>query len=289
MPLAAAEDARGGRGDGANHEKKTTKNDDGENDDDDGDYGTGGLLQDPDDYYPPSPPPTCQTHRMTSGQELTLHLVGRSPTEAHLLWNGARVMAEYLDEDPARVRGKTVLELGAGAGLPSLVAASLGAAKVVATDFPDPDLVANLQKNIDGSPDGAAGRLDALGFVWGRDPGPLLARLPDPDAGGFDRLFLADLLFRHAEHGALVRTIVETMRPRAGRAYVFFTSYRPWKQALDMAFFDRARAAGLVVDRLPDRHLDQPLFDNDPGDVEVQKTVCRFVLGWPPASPNEEP
>lgn len=41
-----------------------------------------------------------------------------------------------------------MLELGAGAGLPSLVAAILGARKVVVTDYPDADLIANLNHNI---------------------------------------------------------------------------------------------------------------------------------------------
>lgn len=41
-----------------------------------------------------------------------------------------------------------MLELGAGAGLPSLVAAILGAQKVVVTDYPDGDLISNLEHNI---------------------------------------------------------------------------------------------------------------------------------------------
>lgn len=47
------------------------------------------------------------------------------------------------------VRGKTVFELGAGAGLPSLVCALNGAEQTVVTDYPDADLIENLQYNID--------------------------------------------------------------------------------------------------------------------------------------------
>lgn len=47
------------------------------------------------------------------------------------------------------VRHKNVLELGAGAGLPGLISAMLGAQNVVITDYPDADLIANLQHNID--------------------------------------------------------------------------------------------------------------------------------------------
>lgn len=255
----------------------------------DEDYGTADLMVEPEDYYPPTPPPTKQVYTMRSGKAVTLHLVGHSPTEAHHLWNGAKIISDYFEDDHSRVKGKTVLELGAASGLPSLVAGILGANKVVMTDFPDPDLIANMQKNIDEcdltvAPQGhIAEAIDAAGFVWGGDPEPLLARLPPAQrATGFDVLILADLLFRHNEHGMLVKTIRETLRRgRDSAAYVFFTSYRPWKQALDMKFFDVAREAGFLVEQVEERRLDRPLFENDPGDLEVQKTVKGFVVRWP--------
>ncbi|QPG94465.1 Protein N-terminal and lysine N-methyltransferase efm7 [Epichloe festucae Fl1] len=277
-----------------------------EDEDEDVAYATGGLMEDPEDYYPPTPPPTRQVFEMQSGKQVTLHLVGHSPTEAHHLWNGAKLVSDYFERVPSRVRGRSVLELGAGAALPSLVAGILGAEKVVASDFPDPDLVANMQKNIDEcdetvEPRGHMGRtIDAVGFVWGADPEPLLARLvvaPEGNGDGatrirrrrrFDVLVLADLLFRHSEHGALVKTIRETMRrSRGSAAYVFFTSYRPWKQDLDMNFFDVARDAGLEVEQVSERKLEKPLFEGDPGDLDVQKTVKGFELRWRPQDCTE--
>jgi len=58
------------------------------------------------------------------------------------------VIADYIEEFPDVVKGKYVLELGAGAALPSIVAAMNGAAKVVATDYPDADLIENIEYNI---------------------------------------------------------------------------------------------------------------------------------------------
>ncbi|KAL8864293.1 MAG: hypothetical protein Q9198_009963, partial [Flavoplaca austrocitrina] len=72
----------------------------------------------------------------------------------HHLWNGAQVVTDYLYDHAAKlVHGRTVLELGAGAGLPSIAAAIWGAKQVVVTDYPDKDLVENMQMNIEAAKD----------------------------------------------------------------------------------------------------------------------------------------
>lgn len=63
------------------------------------------------------------------------------------LWNGGRWLARHLDANPALVRGKRVAELGAGAGLPSMICCSLGAERVVCTDYPDRELIDNIATN----------------------------------------------------------------------------------------------------------------------------------------------
>lgn len=45
-------------------------------------------------------------------------------------WNAARAFATYLDIHPELYKDRFVLELGAGGGLPSIVAAKNGARKV---------------------------------------------------------------------------------------------------------------------------------------------------------------
>lgn len=77
------------------------------------------------------------------------NLISNVHAQGHLLWNAGRTISEYLEENrKTLVEGKAILELGAGAGLPSLVCALNGAATVVTTDYPDPDLVDNLNHNI---------------------------------------------------------------------------------------------------------------------------------------------
>ncbi|KAH6617003.1 hypothetical protein F5144DRAFT_585184 [Chaetomium tenue] len=247
------------------------------------------LFQDPEDYYPPTPPPTTQTYTTTKGDIITLHLVGHSPTEAHHLWNGSRVMASHFETHPSLVQGRTVLELGAGAGLPSIMAACLGARRVVVTDFPDADLIETMWRNVRGCElipgrGGEEGELSIVveGLVWGADPGKVLGYLDEGERReGFDVLVLADLLFRHSEHRNMLRTVRQTLKKsKESKAFVVFTSYRPWLQHKDLAFFDVAREEGWVVEKVLEKKMDRPLFEKDPGDEEILKTVTGWELRW---------
>ncbi|KAK0617124.1 hypothetical protein B0T14DRAFT_258636 [Immersiella caudata] len=244
------------------------------------------LFDDPEDYYPPSPPPTTQQYTTTTGIPIALHLVGHSPLEAHHLWNGSRVVASHFESHPDLVKDRTVLELGAGAGLPSLVAGALGARKVVVTDFPDPDLVENMRRNVRECTllDEKEERVVADGYVWGTPAEKILAHIQRPGHAEekFDVLVLADLLFRHTEHDHLLDSIEMTMKvAEKSKAFVVFTSYRPWLQHKDLKFFDLARDRGFVVEKVLEKKMDRPLFENDPGDEEVRKTVTGWSVTWP--------
>ncbi len=50
-------------------------------------------------------------------------------------WNAARALAGFLQRNPELYAGRTALELGAGGGLPGLVAAKCGARKVCARAY----------------------------------------------------------------------------------------------------------------------------------------------------------
>eukprot|EP00397_Hematodinium_sp_SG-2012_P054394 GEMP01065568.1.p1 GENE.GEMP01065568.1~~GEMP01065568.1.p1 ORF type:complete len:190 (+),score=33.85 GEMP01065568.1:333-902(+) len=53
---------------------------------------------------------------------------------AFCIWPSAQLLAEWIIDHPEKVRGKRVVELGCGAGLPSMAAAKVGAKEVIATD-----------------------------------------------------------------------------------------------------------------------------------------------------------
>lgn len=201
-------------------------------------------------------------------------------------------MASHFEANPSLVHNRTVLELGAGAGLPSIVAATLGAHRVVVTDYPDPDLVETMWRNVRGCAlipgveedgDGEPENIVVDGLVWGANSEKVLEHLGEEGKKeGFDVLILADLLFRHTEHGNMLKTVRETLnKSRESKAFVVFTSYRPWLQHKDLKFFDLAREEGFVVEKVLEKKMDKPLFEKDPGDVDILKTVTGWQLRWP--------
>lgn len=196
------------------------------------------------------------------------------------MWNAGQVITSFLAEHTNQfIKDKTVLELGAGAGLPSLAAAGLGAQTVVVTDYPDPDLIANLNYNINNC--GLKfdnGKIAAAGYLWGQPLDTLQSLLPSA-TDKFDLIILADILFNHSEHSKLVETLVHSMS-RPGSALVFFTPYRPWLLQKDLAFFDLARAAGFTVTKILEHTMEKVMFDEDPGDELLRRTVFGYQLTW---------
>jgi nicotinamide N-methyltransferase len=205
--------------------------------------------------------------------------------KGHLLWNAGQVIARYLEDNALElVRGKSVLELGAGAGLPSLVSSLLDAAQVVVTDYPDPDLIVNLRYNINHNPlVKQKSNIVAEGFLWGASPNILKSHLREPSKD-FDLLILADVLFNHSEHTKLLATLSHCLKKSIDAlALVFFTPYRPWLLEKDLHFFELARTQGFVVEKVLEHTMDKVMFEGDPGDQLLRRTVFGYSIKWPSA------
>ncbi|TNJ30041.1 Nicotinamide N-methyltransferase [Giardia muris] len=185
-----------------------------------------------------SEPSVYETYRAPSGKCLSLKLTAEHSLWAHKLWNAAKVLSDKMFTGEISVVGKRVLELGAGAGLPSLTASLMGASYVLATDYPDEPILDTLRENAKStSPDAySAGSLVVQGYIWGT---PLNV---DP----FDEIFMSDLIFNHREHTALVTVIKTHLKPQ-GTCRVLYSHHVPPRRERDLQFFQACEAARLKV------------------------------------------
>lgn len=210
---------------------------------------------------------------------------------AHHLWNASKVFASFFDENKDIVRNRTVLELGAGGALPSLIAAANGAAKVVITDYPDAELIDNIRYNVATNNLMDDERVNVQGYIWGTSTDKLEQQLPEGQST-FDVIILSDLVFNHSQHHAMLSTCRKLLTPKTGRAYVFYTHHRPHLAHKDLEFFNIARRPyskdidpddreamgyGFEVDHFIQKKM-HVMFEEDPGDVETRATVHGWQL-----------
>ncbi|ETO26429.1 hypothetical protein RFI_10706 [Reticulomyxa filosa] len=95
-------------------------------------------------------------------------IVRESSLESQYLhvWPGGILMSEYLFNNPDIVSNKVILELGAGVGLPGLLAAKLGAKQVILTDATQYDsILQNINTCIELN---SLTNAKSLGLTWGR-------------------------------------------------------------------------------------------------------------------------
>ena len=241
-------------------------------------------------------PPREQPHSLHEGSThdvgspaagpLRLHLANSSvDLMAHYVWQSSITLANLLFTDPmlrSLVQGRNVVELGAGAALPSLACALVGASRVIATDYPAPEVVANMKRNVRGNAESypvIAERCLVVGHDWGTSVDPILGRAGSP---GVDAVILADCLWLDHLHGQLIRSVCDLLCcARHGRAIV---SYMHHDNAASVAprFFERALAAGLHVCAESEHEWRSPGDEVDLDDPDEYTNVFVKVLEYRP-------
>ncbi|XP_062236436.1 protein N-lysine methyltransferase METTL21A [Platichthys flesus] len=133
------------------------------------------------------------SHRVTVSQDWRRHGV------AAVLWDAAVVLSVYMEQGgELTLKGKRVIELGAGTGLAGIVAALLGAEVTVTDRASALDLLStNVKSNL---PPGCQGSATVSELTWGQG----LDRYP---AGGFDLVLGADIVYLEDTFVALLQTL----------------------------------------------------------------------------------
>lgn len=158
------------------------------------------------------------------------------------------------------IKGKSTIEMGAGTGLPSLMAAMLGAERVLVTDYPAPVVIENLRKNVElNLKDQEALKMKGVEVaVEGHGWGELSTPLAKENKGAFDRVLCADCLWMPEQHENLRRSIAWFLKEDDFEARAWVVGGFHSGRAKMRGFFDeeKLKEVGLEVERLWERDCD---------------------------------
>ncbi|WWD18960.1 hypothetical protein CI109_103417 [Kwoniella shandongensis] len=171
-------------------------------------------------YYTYTPPPSSD---LSKPIELRLPSPPSNlftTLQANHVWLSSIYLADLLATQVIDVSQTRVAELGAGAGLPGIVALVCGKAEsVISSDWGVAEVIDVISDNFDRavkSSDEVEGeKWKVIGHEWGTDPSSLLSALPrtGKDSERFDILLLADVLWATASHPALIESIGNLLKP----------------------------------------------------------------------------
>ncbi|KAL7269785.1 hypothetical protein RUND412_007542 [Rhizina undulata] len=176
--------------------------------------------------------------------DLKLRLADPDPSNnslfAHFLWNAGLQAAEIIITGEISMANETVLEFGAGAGLPGIVSALSGAKETVLSDYPAEELLSNIRQNVlTNTPPDLQKSVSVIGHVWGDLTDPLC----ESSARKFTRVIAADCMWMDWQHENLCASINRILAEDG--LVIAIAGFHTGRKKL-AAFFDATEAAGLV-------------------------------------------
>ncbi|KAJ7599058.1 putative methyltransferase-domain-containing protein [Mycena floridula] len=200
------------------------------------------------------------------------------------LFSPALFLAEQIERSLIPCENLSVIELGAGCALPSLLLSTVEnpPSLVLITDYPAEILQANLRRNVERNAALVSTQCKVIsqGYDWGTDVADLKVHAKE----GFDIMILSDLLHFHDSHDALV-TSVKTLLRRSSHAKLYVAAGKYTKSNVCQSFIEKATLTGLnLVEKTPDEadcfwQGKYPVSKLDPEDLAVRKAACRFWVG----------
>lgn len=194
------------------------------------------------------------------------NIVIRLLNKHHSLWGDklaecAKICSDIIMNEKYNiiVKNKTIIELGAGAGLPSICCCIKNAKNVVCTDYPDENLVNNIRFNLKDYKNNYV-----TGYKWG-DPVDKCIRYNNNEK--FDIIILSDVIFNSNQHKQLLLSIKNLIKDD-GYALVLHTHHRTNKVKEEMNFFELANDIFHIEKIAEVKH--EPMFLNDISNTEEQ-------------------
>jgi nicotinamide N-methyltransferase len=204
---------------------------------------------------------------------------------ASSVWVAAVFLADHismlgLDEFEQPVR---VLELGAGAGLPSILCARVHKqTDVVVSDYPDKLLIRTLEENVVSAKVGD--RCRAVGYGWGTDARDVLKTAQGQTLDGFDVVLAADTLWNSETHGSLLDSFRKTLRRTSQARIHLVAGLHTGRWALQR-FMDLVRERSFAVDSMKEYEVNGGRIrgwdpERNEDDTERRRWVVWIVLKW---------
>lgn len=212
---------------------------------------------------------------------------------ASSIWVSSLFIADHIEElhlDPITTRTQArsieddvihVLELGAGAGLPSILLASIYPnVSVTASDYPDDRLIQTLSDNI--RRNAVSKRCRAVPHAWGTDTAalaPARSRRGDGDAQ-FDVVFAADTLWNPELHAPLLDTLCRCLK-RSPDARIHLVAGLHTGRYTIQSFLNGTQLRGLVLQSATEREVGGTLsrrWDVSRAEGEDERERRRWVV-----------
>ncbi|EPS35639.1 hypothetical protein H072_10934 [Dactylellina haptotyla CBS 200.50] len=215
------------------------------------------------------------------GIKLGLADVNKEETRlfSHHLWNAGVEVAAMIENGELQVEGETVLELGAGAALPSLISALAGAKSVVITDYPAPEILENIKANINlnASQLASSSAPDVYGHTWG----VLTEEVAQKYAHSFTRVIAADTLWMMWEHENLVKSMLHFLDDSNLAARVVVVAGLHTGRQKMANFWTVAVENGLEIENIKERDVDgiEREFLEDRGIEDITERKRWLTIG----------
>lgn len=174
---------------------------------------------------------------------------------SHFLWNASLQLSEFIEEHAGwDCEGERVLELGAGTGLAGMVAAMKGAKRVAITDYPAPEVLENIRRNVGNNIDQRRGKMPAIGevVVQGHEWGLLHDSFSKHNKESFSRILVADCLWMPWQHENLLKSIRWYLDSN-GKAWIIAGFHTGREKMARFYETERLKNFGLEIEKIWER------------------------------------
>ena len=176
------------------------------------------------------------------------------------IWDGAILLAKYLELHSNVIKGKRVLELGSGPGFVGIAAGFAGASDVVLTDLQYclPLMEENVQRNMSAAKSSGCEGMDCRVLDWFRPPSHL-SQLGFKSDQAPDVVLIADCVWLEELVGPLIQTIQQIMHLSAPAEPNVIISYQRRGKGAHEAFMAGLQGTFDTIEEIgDDAELNKP-------------------------------